>query len=257
MSSDEAFDEAEHVQALRELWSSRFGSRPFERHSKSWGKLGFQGKDPVTDLRGAGMLGLRCLLHFVRTYPSSWMKMTEVPEGTEAGDAFPAALAGLNISIVLLHCLGLKSHPQVDAKSSPSQLKIFARLVTDEAGFEELFAISLKVLAKEWDEFDAPADLPVKYLHFPSILRSACKKVLAAAQVEPENVQEFVGFLENQFDIEQELAGAPAAPCIPDLIQFGSNDGSGQLHEQLTEVSACQIEQPDEDLIRFDSFNEW
>jgi hypothetical protein len=34
-----------------------------------WEKLGFQGKDPATDLRGAGLMGLKNLHYMAECYP--------------------------------------------------------------------------------------------------------------------------------------------------------------------------------------------
>ena len=33
-----------------------------DRYSKQWEEIGFQGKNPATDFRGMGILGLHCLM---------------------------------------------------------------------------------------------------------------------------------------------------------------------------------------------------
>ena len=41
------------------LWSNLLPDRKLsERKTMEWVDIGFQGKDPATDFRGAGMLGL-------------------------------------------------------------------------------------------------------------------------------------------------------------------------------------------------------
>jgi len=45
------------------LWSNLKGDRQLKsRLTEEWIEIGFQGKDPATDFRGAGVLGLEQLL---------------------------------------------------------------------------------------------------------------------------------------------------------------------------------------------------
>jgi hypothetical protein len=41
------------------------------RTGRHWEEIGFQGSDPCTDIRGAGLLGLLHLLYFIDTYPQA------------------------------------------------------------------------------------------------------------------------------------------------------------------------------------------
>ena len=63
----EPYDAAAHLPLWRRLWA-RAALGPSEAScelpSAKWLQLGFQGDDPSVDLRGAGALGLRQLLHF-------------------------------------------------------------------------------------------------------------------------------------------------------------------------------------------------
>ena len=53
----------EHEAKLMSLWSGLQPDNPLlTRHTKQWQIIGFQGKDPKTDFRGMGMLGLENLL---------------------------------------------------------------------------------------------------------------------------------------------------------------------------------------------------
>lgn len=60
------WDNPEHEQMLFEVFKALRPDleKPKRRDKESWGKLGFQGKDPVTDFRGMGMLGVE-LLHYL------------------------------------------------------------------------------------------------------------------------------------------------------------------------------------------------
>jgi hypothetical protein len=49
----------------------------FERTSSKWDKLGFQGQDPATDLRGGGILALEIFVDFVESNPELVRGMQE------------------------------------------------------------------------------------------------------------------------------------------------------------------------------------
>ncbi|KEG12467.1 engulfment and cell motility ELM family protein [Trypanosoma grayi] len=67
----------DHARMLQELWAAAGkSSETFAPHNNSeWGDLGFQGRDPTTDLRGGGVLALRQLLHFAQTHNSDFLEM--------------------------------------------------------------------------------------------------------------------------------------------------------------------------------------
>merc|ERR1712137_123715 len=69
---------------------------PFERISRSWDNIGFQGKDPATDFRGQGLLGLTNLMFFAKYYRDDSKEMLSRPHG-----GFPFAIAAINISAYL------------------------------------------------------------------------------------------------------------------------------------------------------------
>ncbi|KAG5481284.1 hypothetical protein CUR178_06519 [Leishmania enriettii] len=74
-----------------------------EAHSVSdrWKEMGFQGTDPSTDFRGAGVLGLVNLVYLVEHYPQQWSAIL-TPD-------FLAAAAGLNVTLRLSTLLGINS----------------------------------------------------------------------------------------------------------------------------------------------------
>ena len=51
-----------HEDKLMRLWKNLRNDNLKERKTMQWVDIGFQGKDPSTDFRGAGMLGLEQLL---------------------------------------------------------------------------------------------------------------------------------------------------------------------------------------------------
>lgn len=97
------YDLQEHVLQLESLWWKMYPDLPRsgQRLSDEWGDLGFQGKDPASDFRGMGMLGLLQLVYFTS-------KRTELAKLTltEANDPyavyFPFAITGINITAFVL-----------------------------------------------------------------------------------------------------------------------------------------------------------
>jgi len=65
------FDPAnrEHVALLERLWQVILPEEKTPGQvSEQWKRLGFQGKDPSTDFRGMGLLGLLNLVYFAENY---------------------------------------------------------------------------------------------------------------------------------------------------------------------------------------------
>lgn len=58
-----------HLALLKKLWSQLLPEYTFERISPHWSEMGFQGKDPVSDLRAMGLLGIQSLVYFCDRYP--------------------------------------------------------------------------------------------------------------------------------------------------------------------------------------------
>eukprot|EP00474_Spongospora_subterranea_P000616 CRZ01074.1 hypothetical protein [Spongospora subterranea] len=59
-----------HEDMLAKLWKLlRPGVALSSRNSSDWGQIGFQGRDPATDFRGNGILGLTNLVDFAEQYP--------------------------------------------------------------------------------------------------------------------------------------------------------------------------------------------
>lgn len=54
-------DNVSHGEMLRSLWHGFAPQEEFQAIGDRWKDFGFQGKDPTTDFRGTGMLGLHCL----------------------------------------------------------------------------------------------------------------------------------------------------------------------------------------------------
>jgi hypothetical protein len=72
---------------------------PADLKSERWKDFGFQGVDPSTDFRGAGVFSLRNLLYLSSSYPQLFGKLVRAE--------YPFAVAGINVTMLLMTQLGL------------------------------------------------------------------------------------------------------------------------------------------------------
>lgn len=92
----------QHEQALLQLWQLLKPNTILKsRRCNQWQDIGFQGVDPATDFRGAGILGLQTLLYFASSFNSLARRVLE-----EASYSF--AITGINITAWLLNWLLLR-----------------------------------------------------------------------------------------------------------------------------------------------------
>lgn len=83
---------ADHMSLLTSMWASQFSADVvFALPSEQWKCLGFQGTDPRTDLRGAGVMGLQHLQRFLQGRRADSMN----PE-------FPLSIASINVTAMLM-----------------------------------------------------------------------------------------------------------------------------------------------------------
>lgn len=77
----------------------------------------YQGQDPATDFRGAGVFGLDNLLYLAREHPQLWHKLRYKTQGVRAEWEYPFAVAGLNLTFMLAEVLDLQGdrEPQKQA----------------------------------------------------------------------------------------------------------------------------------------------
>lgn len=85
--------------------------------SPKWKELGFQGQDPATDFRAAGLLGLQNLKYFVSVQPDTFKAMCKRQGPLDT--YLPFALAGINLTFALtqmLHITRLASYQLSEQK---------------------------------------------------------------------------------------------------------------------------------------------
>lgn len=154
---------SEHQEALRELWAKAFpGRHLLGLVSEQWKEMGWQGKDPSTDFRGGGLISLENLIFFAKEYPTSFQKLLHKEEGNRAVWEYPFAVAGINISFMLIQMLDLRS---VKPKTicGKNFLKI---LEEDELAFDRLYCVAFEMMDAQWLAMRA------SYMEFNAVLKA-------------------------------------------------------------------------------------
>lgn len=97
---EEQFDSSNpaHERALEDLWTALLPGvkREEGRITREWGKIGFQQRDPASDFRGGGILGLMQLLHMATKRGDTARRMLVEPSQESA--RYPWACAGINVT---------------------------------------------------------------------------------------------------------------------------------------------------------------
>ncbi|KAH1108291.1 hypothetical protein J1N35_012059 [Gossypium stocksii] len=109
---DIAYDSSipEHQEALRALWNAAFPEEELRGLiSEQWKEMGWQGKDPSTDFRGGGFISLENLLFFATNFPKSFKDLLWKVEGDRSVWEYPFAVAGVNITFMLIQMLDLEA----------------------------------------------------------------------------------------------------------------------------------------------------
>ncbi|PWA71345.1 ELMO/CED-12 family protein [Artemisia annua] len=180
---DIAYDSSipRHQEALRALWKASFPEE--ELHdliSEQWKEMGWQGKDPSTDFRGGGFISLENLLYFARNFPKSFQDLLRKREGVRSMWEYPFAVAGVNITFMLIQMLDLEAvKPQSFVGAT------FLKLLSEnESAFDLLYCITFKLMDQQW------LDMHASYMDFNAVMKSTRR------QLERELLQDDITRLE-------------------------------------------------------------
>lgn len=168
--SNESYEKgnAAHEQLLTLLWTTANPGEKLEGlvHDQ-WKQLGFQQKDPTSDFRGMGLLGLKHLVYFATAYTSTFRRMF-LEQASRKTNYYPTAVAGINISQMLFQIFEVK-------KSLPEG-NLFPIVFDHDFGFEELYCLVFQLFDRVWDEMAAD------YMDFTQVnnaIKSRCEEALA------------------------------------------------------------------------------
>ncbi|KAF7814773.1 ELMO domain-containing protein A-like isoform X1 [Senna tora] len=142
-----SFDLTPSQESLKALWNVAFPEE--ELHgliSEQWKEMGWQGKDPSTDFRGGGFISLENLLFFARNFPKSFQDLLWKQEGDRSVWEYPFAVAGVNITFMLIQMLDLEA-----VKPRTMVGAIFLKLLAEnELAFDLLYCITFKLMDHQW-----------------------------------------------------------------------------------------------------------
>ncbi|CAL5421127.1 unnamed protein product [Camellia sinensis] len=179
----------EHQEGLKALWSATYPGQ--ELHglvSDQWKEMGWQGKDPSTDFRGAGFISLENLLFFAKTFSTSFQCLLKKQGGKRAAWEYPFAVAGVNITFMIMQMLDLDANESkhrlfflhvflgalliqviaiLAAKPRTFVRTVFLQMLSEnEWAFDLLYCVAFVVMDKQWLEKNAT------YMQFNDVLKS-------------------------------------------------------------------------------------
>ncbi|XP_052295656.1 uncharacterized protein LOC102628042 isoform X2 [Citrus sinensis] len=155
--------QVEHQDALKQLWRLAYPGRELPPlKSELWKEMGWQGTDPSTDFRGGGFISLENLIFFAKKYPDSFQRLLHKQDGTRAEWEYPFAVAGINISFMLIQMLDLQS----GKPSSSAGIRFLELLEKDEMAFDNLYCVAFRMMDAQWLAKRAT------YMEFNDVLKS-------------------------------------------------------------------------------------
>ncbi|KAB2058544.1 ELMO domain-containing A [Gossypium arboreum] len=153
----------EHQEALKQLWKLAYPHRELPSlKSELWKDMGWQGPDPSTDFRGGGFISLENLIFFAKKYPQSFQRLLHKQDGNRSEWEYPFAVAGINISFMLVQMLDLQS----GKPSSRAGRRFLELLAEDEMAFDDLYCVTFQMMDAQWLVKRA------SYMEFNEILKS-------------------------------------------------------------------------------------
>jgi hypothetical protein len=168
----------DHFNELMQLWRLSFPNTetiPL-RQDPQWKRLGFQGTDPATDFRSAGVLSVRSMVHFAETYPSKYRDVMMRTQGLSAEESYPFACACINIVFMLIDLMKLKradETPSSDHDAAVMRAGLARLLERNEKAFHDLFCVCMIALDNEWVRAKGT------YMTFPFILKTTKDRIIA------------------------------------------------------------------------------
>ena len=119
----------------------------------NWKRIGFQSKNPRTDFRGGGVLGLLNLVYLNENYPEDWAAM--VATGEDDSKMWLLAVSSINITHHLMVFLHMHDHEVSEnyrrVIAGRNQFRVFCHLnYISKRAFFELHRYALLNLHYTW-----------------------------------------------------------------------------------------------------------
>lgn len=161
--------------------------------------MGWQGNDPTTDFRAAGLLGLDSLLYLGRTHPALFGELLRKTRGARSSWEYPFGAASMNVTWMLVELLQLQESGQGGGGGGGGSSKRgggsggltataagrgFLGLVSvHSSAFEEVYCAAFDVLDRVWLERGAT------YMEFNQVLKEVRERVRKALAAQPADVE--------------------------------------------------------------------
>jgi len=169
-----SLDKPHHEEMLRELWGRLNCAKipegspgfldpttTFKPVDEAWTEFGFQQKDPVSDIRGGGVLSIQLLLYFLVQHRATAEAMMMQQRSqiasrdaialTGVSRAYPFAAAGINVTRVVAQVFGLVG--EAGNKTMFADEKKTFWTLADE--FNEVYCVVFRLMDRVWTEMDA------------------------------------------------------------------------------------------------------
>jgi len=174
------------------------------RLDKAWGKLGFQGKDPITDFRGMGMLGVEFLYYLGHQQADLAIYLFQRKMPPES--YYPLACSCINLLCLALEFLNLNK--VANTKSFYEQTALFRVLCSVETCVEAegskgcipLFNLVCRLALKvdaTWIATDA------SYMHYPALLRMLRVRLALHLENEVYSINELIRRIEGDMELKE------------------------------------------------------
>ena len=173
----EGFDNTnpQHEETLLQFWKNVYPKVPLKaRISEEWGDLGFQGKDPASDFRAMGMLGLKHLCYISSVHKKQFRELAAQYKKTKAEKQYPFSVAGIQISDLLFKLFGVGKYRKGgggggeeggEGSGSGGRQRVCKIIFDGEENIivEEMYCSIFWLLNKLWYE------MKLDYMGFPQV----------------------------------------------------------------------------------------
>jgi hypothetical protein len=165
------------VDLLKLIWGSFHDPGEYVPAGVGWKRpIGFQREDPVSDIRGGGLLAVEQLAYFLQKYPTVAVPMAHqqvARREKRLQDGYPFGAVSVNVTRMLLSVLGVIKPSGIRAPFATTQAGYWS-LVTSFTSTNELFCLAFELVDKNYHEHGGT------YLNFPDILARSKDELTAA-----------------------------------------------------------------------------
>ena len=167
------YEKEKHEELMRIFYSLAISpdESQYRPQDPCWKLIGFQNEDPVSDIRGGGILSLRCLIYFFEKRSAIAKDMINRRSDRTDGANYPIAAAGINVCRMLA-ILFEAIKPTGQSKGIEHSHKLYWHILNEESSFYRLFVIAFRILDDQFDELTAT------YMDFPNVINATREKFI-------------------------------------------------------------------------------